>query len=356
MIMMNSMMRRGLAMLCIGVSCVGIAADDNSVGTEKGEVPKSMKLLLASFGTIDSQSEVEGWLSDLLRPQQNIASLPNITGADKVVNSEKALELRINWQNKVLECWESEAERTWQENRRREQALINLKTATLSDSSQRYIILGRDYLQSAIRKHKSGKLVEIIDRGNMTIQQVEKQIKGDSANLLNGADCILSVAVGDREVNSKTLPIDNAGTKVKRTTYTMPYVGKVRDLAGNVLLAFNGKASVRTVVDNVIETESADPSRELIENACEEIAKEIVGYFTCELNFKVKVPDGFDIDDVEIRVDGRDVDGNAIRVLAIDHSIKAELLGCKTIEKQVSAQDGESSRTVKLNFKKSDEN
>ena len=198
---------------------------------------------------------------------------------------------------------------------------------------------------------KAGRLIKVVDRGNMTIQQTEKAIKGDDADMQNGADCILSVVMGDREEESKTIPIDNIGTKIKRTTYTAPYVGKIRDLNGNVLLSFDGTAEWRSTQDTVVKSQISDPARKLMEVVCDKIADEVVAYFTTRLSFKVKVPKGMDEDDVEVYVDGREVDSDGTRVLAVEHIVKASLDGCKSVRKLIEIENGESLKKVKLSLK-----
>lgn len=339
-----------ILLLCGMMVSVGHATD--AVNGGLAMPPREVKLMIASFGTIDSQAEVEGWLSDLLRSNQDIARSSELSAADTITNPELAAEaVFVNWKEKKLEYWR-ESEMLRKENARRQQLLLNLKTATLSNASQRYTILGRDYLHAALRRINGGRLIKIVDRGNMTIQQTEKQLKGDAADIANGADCILSIVMGDREESSKTIPIDNVGTKIMRTVYSAPYVGKIRDLNGNLLTAFNGTATIKVSKDNVVESSCSDPARKLIEQICEQVAKEIVACFTTELCFKVKVPTGLDADDVEIFVDGKSVGDDSVRVLAFEHSIKAVLGGCKTIVRTVSVEDGESSKVVKFNFKK----
>jgi len=312
--------------------------------------PREMKLMIASFGTINSQAEVENWLGDQLRPNENMEQPPTLSEADKIANPKMAAAVvRVNWNTKKLEYMRTSKE-IQKENARRMKILTNLKTSMLSDASQRYTQLGREYLQSRLFK-KAGRLIKVVDRGNMTIQQTEKAIKGRDADMQNGADCILSVVMGDREEDSKTIPIDNVGTKIKRTTYTAPYVGKIRDLDGNVLLSFDGTAEWRSTQDNVVKSQISDPARKLMEVACDKIAEEVAAYFTTKLSFKVKVPKGMDEDDVEIYVDGRAVDSDGVRVLAFEHVVKASLDGCKTARKIIEIENGESEKRIKLNLK-----
>ena len=314
--------------------------------------PQDIKIMIASFGTIDTQAEVEGWLGDLLRSKANPSSSPKLSNEDRLTNPDLAAEsVYINWKEKKVEYWrESEAVR--QENIRRSQILLGLKTKVLSDASQRYVTLGRDYLQSAIRRQKIGRLIKLVDRGNMTIQQTEKAIKGSSADVVNGADCILSVVLGDHEEKTKTIPVDNVGTTIKRLVYTVPYVCKVRDLNGNMLFSCDGDVSEKITSDNVVQTTTSDPARILVEKVCERVAQEIVAYFTVEIRFKIKVPDSMDADDVQIMVDNREIEGESVKVLACEHVVKAKLEGCKPICRNVAVGEGEEYKLVKLNFKK----
>ena len=312
--------------------------------------PREMKLMIASFGTINSQAEVENWLGDQLRPNENLEQLPTLSEADKVADATLAAAVvRVTWHTQKIEYMRA-ARDIQQENARRMRILTNLKTSMLSDSAQRYTQLGREYLQSRLHK-KVGKLIKVVDRGNMTIQQTEKAIKGGGSDMQNGADCILSVVMGDREEDSQTIPIDNSGTKIKRTTYTAPYVGKIRDLDGNVLLSFDDTAEWKCTQDNVVKSKISDPARKLMESVCDKIADKIAAFFTTELSFNVKAPKGMDSDDVEIYVDGREVDSDGVRVLSLEHIVKGVLDGCKPVKKIVEIDNDTSKKTVKLNFK-----
>jgi len=341
--------------MCLSLALsVLISSGETGLRGSACKVPTEVKLLITSFGTIDSQSEVEGWLSDLLKPQHNVAKSPELLKGDMIADpSIAAAAISVNWKEKKLNYWR-ESETVRKENLRKEQILLNLKTSALSDASQRYTIIGRDYLQSALMKKKAGRLIKIVDRGNMTIQQTEKSIAGETPDLSNSADCVLSVVLGDREESSKTIPIDNVGTKIVRTKISAPYVGKVRDLDGNVLLAFDGVVSINKTRDNVVEVSDSDPARELMTKVCENIASEVIEYFTGEVKFKIKVPDGFDADDVEITVDGKDVAGTSVRLLALEHVVRAELEGCNPLQRIVTIEAGGDVTTVRLNLKKAD--
>lgn len=337
--------RQLICMFCVVTVHNLLIAEDHQCKT-----PHQVKVLVASFGTINSQTEVESWLSDQLRPIKNADASPELSQGDRILNPEMAAEVAyINWKDKRIQYLRtSEAARA--ENARRARILTNLKTQMLSDDALRYVQLGREYLQSKLYKN-CGKLVSVVDRGNMTIQQTEKQLKDKSADDIASADCVLSVVMGDREKQMKKIPVDNIGTEIVRTTYVQPYVGKLRDLSGNVLMAFDGNAKIVVSGDNIVSTTESDPARRLVEAACEKIADDILGYFTTKIVFKVKVPEGMDVDDVEIRIDGKDVDALEARVLSCDHRICAELDGCAPIEKALNLSEAEGTKNVKLNFK-----
>ena len=111
-----------------------LASDDVKV-----DYPKEVKLMIASFGTIDTQTEVEGWLSDVLRGRENISSSPKLSNDDRIMNPSLAGEVAyVNWKEKKIEYWR-ESESVVRENTRRAQILMNLKTKVLSDASQRYV-------------------------------------------------------------------------------------------------------------------------------------------------------------------------------------------------------------------------
>ena len=161
----------------LSLIAVYVMAEDVTTGQEsiaKG-APREMKLMIASFGTINSQAEVENWLGDQLRPSENMEQLPTLSDADKNANPQMAVAVvRANWNTKKLEYMRTSRE-VQQENARRMKILTNLKTSMLSDASQRYTQLGREYLQSRLFK-KAGRLIKVVDRGNMTIQQTEKAV------------------------------------------------------------------------------------------------------------------------------------------------------------------------------------
>ncbi|MBR2921665.1 MAG: hypothetical protein IKC27_10005, partial [Kiritimatiellae bacterium] len=95
-------------------------AEDMTTGQETiaKAAPREMKLMIASFGTINSQAEVENWLGDQLRPSENMEQLPTLSDADKIANPQMAVAVvRANWNTKKLEYMRTSRE-VQQENAR----------------------------------------------------------------------------------------------------------------------------------------------------------------------------------------------------------------------------------------------
>ena len=219
------------------------------------------------------------------------------------------------------------------------------------------VIICKDFIQAALdRKYR--KFFQVIDRGNIDMGMVEQALQG-KAEAIGTANCIVTVVMGDLETSSNTVTLNGKGNKIKNILYKQPYTGKIRDLSGNVLLAFDGLAEHRITQNNVVKTELSDPRRELMQKACAKIADEIGLYFTKEIKFAVKGPKGddkFDADDVTVTIDGNEVNIDApIYAIACEHEIQATVSGYKKIQRVISlSEGGEDARVVKLNFKKLD--
>lgn len=314
--------------------------------------PKQLRLMVASFGTIESMTQVDKWLGEQLQPQTNLEKPPTLSEGDKLARPDLESEVvRLNWNTRKMEYIRTTS-RVEEENAANMRLLRQLRTKILTDAATRYVPLAKDYLQAALSR-RAGKLLQVIDRSNADMGMVEQAINGKDASAVVGATCILTAALGDREEDAKTITVNAKGTKVKITTFTQPYVGKVRDLQGNVLLAFKGTAEWSSRVNNVVASEVSDPARKLVDAVCEKIADEVVAFFTTELNFKVKTPAGTDEDEVTVLVDGKNVDvEEPTRVLAVEHAVVATLDGCKPVKRIVVIDEATPSKTVKLVFKK----
>ena len=315
--------------------------------------PKKLRLMIASFGTIESMVQVDKWLGEQLQPQRNLDKPPTLDQGERVQMAEvHNFVIRANWNTRKME-YIDDANEIRAQNERDRQTLSALRTKVLTDISQRYTPLAKDYLQAALSE--KGSLVQVIDRSNADMNLVEQGLNGDNSSALAGATCILTAAMGDREEDSRVITVNGKGTKVKMTTYTQPYVGKVRDLQGNVLFAFKGTSEWSSKENSVVKSETSDPARKLIEKACEQMADKVIDFFTCKLSFKVKTPKGLDADDATVKVDGKTVDAEeSVQVLKVEHAVVATLDGCKSIRRIVELDEGDSDKTVKLVFKKTE--
>jgi len=340
-------------------ACVAAMAGDAVAAEELTEAqeavakagPKKLRLMVAGFGTIESMVQVDKWLGEQMPEQNNVATPPTLSQADKIKDPSLDREVvRFNWHSRKME-YIRETDMVQQENIRNKRLLNELRMKVLTDASQRYVPLAKDYLQAALSE--KGSLIQVIDRSNADMNLVEQGLNGDNSSALAGATCILTAAMGDREEDSRTITVNGKGTKVKMTTWTQPYVGKVRDLQGNVLFAFKGTSEWSSKVNSVVKSEVSDPQRKLVEKACEQIADKLLDFFTCKLAFKVKAPKGLDADDATVKVDGKTVDtDDSVRVLKVEHAVVATLDGCKAIRKIVEFDENDSDKTVKLVFKK----
>ncbi|MBQ3672723.1 MAG: hypothetical protein II924_04135 [Kiritimatiellae bacterium] len=339
---------------CVAACAGGVFAAEALTDSQEAVAkagPKKVRLMIASFGTIESMTQVEKWLGETIPEQQNIATPPTLSQAEKVENPDLVREVvRINWQTRKME-FVRESNAVQAENLRNRRLLQDLRMKALTDPSQRYVPVAKDYLQASLAE--KGSLIQIVDRSNADMSLVEQGLSGDNESVLAGATCILTAAMGDREEESRTITVNAKGTKVKKTTYTQPYVGKVRDLQGNVLFAFKGTSEWSVTVNNIVKSELADPERKLVEIACDQIAEKLLDFFTCKLSFKVKAPAGLDADDATVKVDGKTVDAeDAVRVLKVEHAVVATLDGCKKVSKIVELDETDSDKTVKIVFKK----
>lgn len=313
--------------------------------------PKKLRLMIAGFGTIESMVQVDKWLGEQLQPQKNLEKLPTLDQGEKLQVAEvHNFTIRANWNTRKMEYVE-DANEIRTQNERDRMTLSALRMKVLTDVTQRYTPLAKDYLQAALSE--KGSLIQVVDRSNADMNLVEQGLSGDNSSALAGATCILTAAMGDREEDSRTITVNGKGTKVKMTTYTQPYVGKVRDLQGNVLFAFKGTSEWSSKVNSVVKSEVSDPQRKLVEKACEQIADKLLDFFTCRLSFKIKAPKGLDADDATVKIDGKTVDAaDEVRVLKVEHALVATLDECKAVRRLLEFDEGDSEKTVKLVFKK----
>lgn len=138
--------------------------------------------------------------------------------------------------------------------------------ATPTESLRRSLVLGKDYLTSRLYR-QGGSFITMIDPEDKACGNVEYRI---------------SVTLGDLESSSKTCPM--VGDVIARLdVYTQPYVGKICDRGGKVVFVFDGTVEWKERSTSLERIERPDPSRQLLEMACEKIAAEVVAFYTNNL-------------------------------------------------------------------------
>ncbi len=217
---------------------------------------REVRLAVCAFGTAETMTPIEDWLGKTIHPGQYAAGLPSLPqlGENKEHN---AGSVEIAWSSRKLEVT-SETDMIQAENQRNRKLLNDIRLKVLNDPSRRYVPLAVGYLESALFSASKG-----------AIKMVDLE-KADVATRL------ITVALGDREEDSKVVDVNDSGAKAGVRTFRQPYVGKVRDLDGNILLAFDGVGECSETANSVVATTTADPQRKLIEDVCRQIAAKIV--------------------------------------------------------------------------------
>lgn len=360
--MMRTLKETVMVLLLLGIG--GLFAQEEAATLPNGfkaAIPKQVKVIIADVGTIDTVANTDKWLGEQLQPKQNIETKPVLEpGAMAVDPHLRAEYFRWNMRTKQIE-YSRASQQLVAENAENARILRSLRTRTLADANTRNIILCKDFIQAALsRKYRN--LIQVVDRGNVDMGIVEQTLqgKGDNVAVASGS-CIVTVVMGDLETNSRTVTVNAKGTQLKTTTYRQPYTGKVRDLQGNVLIAFDGVAELNQNQNNVVKSELPNPTRELMQKACEKIADEIAGYFVVQLKFAIKGPKGdgdFDVDEATVLLDGKAIDiESPVYVIAAEHEVMAMMNGYKKIQRVIGLSDTVQGapKIIKLNFKKAEE-
>ena len=237
------------------VAALGFAASAQETDAQGNAGQREVRLAVCAFGTAESLTPIEDWLGKTIHPGQYAAGLPSLPqmGENKEHSSGS---LNMKWATlKVEETHETDMIQA--ENQSNRKLLNDIRLKVLNDPSRRYVPLADGYLEAALFA-ESGGAVRLVSLE-----------KADSATRL------VTVALGDREEDSKVVSVNGAGVKAGVRTFRQPYVGKVRDLNGNILLAFSGVGECSEKANSVVDSTTADPQRKLIEDACRQIAAKI---------------------------------------------------------------------------------
>ena len=250
-----SIMKKKVALAAVCAAGVVAAFAQEDAPAQPPEAQREVKLAICAFGTAESMTPVEEWLGKTIHPGQYASGLPSLPqmGENKEHN---AGSLDVKWSTAKLELTR-ETDMIQSENIRNRELLNRIRLKVLNDPSRRYVPLATGYLESALYNAAKG-----------AIRLVELDKTDDDTKLV-------TVALGDREEDSKVVTVNGKGAKAGVITYRQPYVGKVRDLNGNILLAFDGTGEHTESANNVVSSDTTDPQRKLMEDVCRQIAAKI---------------------------------------------------------------------------------
>ena len=195
--------------------------------------PGKICILVTDIGTIDTVAKTEEFLTKI--KQFNVDSMPQISEADKAADPTLVRrEINIRFNDNIRRYNEQQQEIVRQ-NRRMENILENLRTTIIGDKNKRDIVVGKQYLQSYLSPYSN--YIQLIDRSNTSLSEVEKAINGNDQQDLASACFFLTVIMQDMNTESNTVGI--GATMIKKTVYTQKAVGNLRDFNGNVVTAFH---------------------------------------------------------------------------------------------------------------------
>lgn len=256
---------RSLGLLAAAAS-LAFAAGAQENSADSGQAAggqREVRLAICAFGTAETMVPVEEWLGKTIHPGQYAAGLPSLPqlGENKEHNSGSVKVEWSTWKGEVTH----ETDMIQAENQRNRKLLNEIRMKVLNDPSRRYVPLAGDYLGAALFAAGGGS-IRLVDLD-----------KADAGTRL------VTVSLGDREEETKVVDVNGSGSKAGVRTFRQPYAGKVRDLNGNILLAFSGAGECSETANSVVSTTTADPQRKLIEDVCRQVAAKICAACGAEL-------------------------------------------------------------------------
>ena len=256
---------RSLGLLAAAAS-LAFAAGAQENSADNGQAAggqREVRLAICAFGTAETMVPVEEWLGKTIHPGQYAAGLPSLPqlGENKEHNSGSVKVEWSTWKGEVTH----ETDMIQAENQRNRKLLNEIRMKVLNNPSRRYVPLAGDYLGAALFAGGGGS-IRLVDLD-----------KADAGTRL------VTVSLGDREEETKVVDVNGSGSKAGVRTFRQPYAGKVRDLNGNILLAFSGAGECSETANSVVSTTTADPQRKLIEDVCRQVAAKICAACGAEL-------------------------------------------------------------------------
>ncbi len=339
-------MKRIFAVCLLAASVFCGAEEDNSKFTPpQNSVPGKICVLIADVGTIDTVAKTEEFLTQI--KQFNVDDTPRLSDADKVADPNLAkIEVTYRFNDSVRKYSDREREIAAR-NLRMERVLEQLRNSIVGNDKKRSIVVAKNYLQSFLQPYSS--CIQVIDRANTSLSEVEKAIGGNSQQDVASACVFLTVIMQDLKESSQTVQVGN--TMVKRTNYTQKAVANLRDFNGNVVNSWNAVARVSHRRTGASLEEGFNPADDLMEDVLKQIAEKLGDSLTASLKIRCRGPKGdkeFDEEGVTLTLNGNDFESGT-RVLAGRYVLKAELDGYQTITRNLDLRPG-ASRTIKLKF------
>lgn len=303
--------------------------------------PGKICILLTDVGTIDTVAKTEEWLQKI--KQFNIENTPQLTAADRSADPSFARQEVIIRFNDQMARYNEQQREVAAQNRRMEAVLHQLRTQILVNKNTRDVVVAKNYLQAALMPYR--QYIQLIDRANSSISEVEKAIGGNDQQDVASASYFLTVIMQDLNEESNTVQVGN--TMVKRTVYTQRATFNLRDFNGNVIYAGNVKASRNFRQTSASRNSGHNAAPELMEETMKQIAKQLGEELLSELTVNcVGKGEDFDPEDAVIYVDDEEFD-NGSSVTCGPHRIRVEMDGYKVWEKNIVIKAGRKSMRTK---------
>ena len=264
-------------------------------------VPNKIMLLLVDVGTIDSVAKTEKFLTTVKKVNMDAPPMPSPADAmaDPGLRRQAAF---VNWKTGMTEYLQTSKD-IRMENEHRQKVMEALRTSITGDSSNRLVVIAKDYLASALAPYSD--FIQLVDRSEASLSEIEKSIADKDQEAAAPATLFLTVTLADMKQESKTIPLGN--TNVKQTIYRRRAVASVRDFNNVRIFSCDVEATAKFRQTDVVKAVGHDPADELIIDAMKQIAEKVGKYFLREYTVRVKIPkalaDEVSSEDFEIYID-----------------------------------------------------
>ncbi|MBQ9366511.1 MAG: hypothetical protein IJT83_01930 [Victivallales bacterium] len=247
-------------------------------------IPNKIKLLLVDVGTIDSVAKTEKFLTTVDKVNMDVPPMPS--PADSMADPDlRRHAARVNWKTGMMEYMQTSND-IRNENIHRRKVMEALRAAITGDTSNRLVVIAKDYLASALDKY--GDFIQLVDRSEASLSEIEKAIDSKSQEDVACANLFLTVTLADMKQESLTVPVGDV--KVRKTSYRRRAVASVRDFNNVRVFSCDVEAKAEFRETNVTKAAGHDPSDELIIDAMNQIAEKVGRFFLREYVVKVKIP------------------------------------------------------------------